>query len=192
MNGNNWRKGFFVLLACNLLVVGLLVVLINWPVKDQEMMYKKSKEKGIGIQVHTTRKELNHLIHQYLANEGLTGTFDYEVYITDSVELHGKMPFFDREVDLTVSFTPIAQKNGDILLQQKEISIGELNLPVTYVMNFINKRYQTPDWVTIQPEKQSIYVSLQDLKWKSDVRVKAKEFDLEHDDISFLLTVPSL
>lgn len=192
MNGNNWRKGFFVLLACNLLVVGLLVVLINWPVKDQEMIYKKSEEKGIELQVHTTREELNHLINQYLANEGLTGTFDYEVYITDAVELHGKMPFFDREVDLTVSFTPIAQKNGDILLQQKEISIGELNLPVTYVMDFVNKRYQTPDWVTIQPEKQRIYVSLQDLKWKSDVRVKAKEFDLEHDDISFLLMVPSL
>ena len=33
---------------------------------------------------------------------------------------------------------------------------------------------------------------IQEMKLKSDVRVKAKKFDLEHNDISFLLTVPSV
>jgi uncharacterized protein YpmS len=93
---------------------------------------------------------------------------------------------------LKLTFKPIAQKNGDIILMQESISVGEMNLPVTYVMNFINKKYKTPEWVTIQSEKQMIYVSLQDMEVKSDIQIRAETFDLAHNNISFLLTVPSL
>ena len=46
-----------------------------------------------------------------------------------------------------------------------------------------------PDWVTIYPDAQSIYVSLHDMKWERNIQVKAESFDLEHNDISFLFTV---
>ncbi|MEH6949387.1 YpmS family protein [Peribacillus asahii] len=192
MTGEKWKKLFIVLLACNILVISFMLILINWPIKGEEISNKSSKEEDIQFQVHTTRDDLNQLINQYLDKEGLTGGFHYEVYLTDEVELYGKMPFFNREVDLKLTFKPIAQENGDLVLKQESISVGEMNLPVSYVMNFINKRYKTPDWVTIQPKEQRVYVSLQEMKLKSDVRVKAKKFDLEHNDISFLLTVPSV
>lgn len=191
MRERKWKTLFLTLLACNILVVSILFILINWPVKDQKLVNHINKEKEVQFQVSTTREDLNQLINQYIESEGLTKTFHYEVYLTDTVELYGKIPFFNREVDLRLSFRPIAQKNGDIILEQETISVGEINLPVSYVMNYINQKYKTPDWVKIQPEAQSIYVSLHDMKLKSDIQVKAKKFDLEHNDISFLLTVPS-
>ncbi|MDQ7864241.1 DUF2140 family protein [Peribacillus frigoritolerans] len=67
---------------------------------------------------------------------------------------------------------------------------GKMNLPVSYVMNLINERYNMPEWVSISPNDESIYVSLQDMELKSDIRVKAKEFDLKNDDISFFIDHP--
>ncbi|MGE7660769.1 YpmS family protein [Peribacillus sp. NPDC097197] len=186
-----WKTLFITLLAVNILVILSILVLINLPAKDSDMKPVVTKEEDIQFQIHTNREDLTRLINQYLDKEGLTGLIHYEVYLRDEVELYGKMPFFNREVEMKLTFEPIAQKNGDLVLKQKSIAIGQMNLPVSYVMNLINERYKMPDWVTINPDEENIYVSLQDMKLKSDVRVKANEFDLKNDDISFLLTVPS-
>lgn len=190
MTSSKWKKLFFALLVCNILFVSLIFILINWPVKHKPLPLPFNEKKEIQFEVKTTREDLTQFINQYLERKGLTKTYHYEVYLTNSVELHGKLPFFNREVNLTLTFKPITTENGDLILKQESISIGSIDLPVAYVMNFINQRYNTPDWVTIQPDDQSIYVSLHELKWKSNLQVKAKNFDLEHNDISFLLTVP--
>ncbi|MFJ7745876.1 YpmS family protein [Peribacillus sp. NPDC097295] len=191
MTNVKWKTLFITLLALNILVIFTILILINLPAKDKEMKPAVSQEEDIQFQIHTNREDLTRLINQYLDKEGLTGLMHYEVYLKDEVELYGKMPFFNREVEMKLTFEPIAQKNGDLVLKQKSISIGQMNLPVSYVMNLINERYKMPEWVTINPNEENIYVSLQDMELKSDVRVKANEFDLKNDDISFLLTVPS-
>ena len=86
----------------------------------------------------------------------------------------GNFLFLIVKLILKLTFKPITKENGDLILKQESISIGTINLPVSYVMNFIDHRYQTPDWVTIQPDAQSIYVSLHEMKWKSNIQVRAK------------------
>lgn len=191
MTNVKWKTLFITLLALNILVIFSVLVLINLPAKDKDMKPPVSQEEDIQFQIHTNREDLTRLINQYLDKEGMTGLMHYEVYLKDEVELYGTMPFFNREVEMKLTFEPIAQKNGDLILKQKSIAVGQMNLPVSYVMSLINERYKMPDWVTISPNDESIYVSLQDMELKSDVRVKANEFDLKNDDISFLLTVPS-
>jgi uncharacterized protein YpmS len=90
VTGVKWKTLFVALLVCNILVISVIVILVNWPVKDKELT------------------------------------------------------------------------------------------------NYINKGNE----IQFQPNDQSIYVSLHDMKLKSNVRVEAKEFDLEHNNISFLLTMP--
>lgn len=191
MTNVKWKTLFITLLALNILVIFSVLILINLPAKDKDMKPPVSQEEDIQFQIHTNRDDLTRLINQYLDKEGMTGLMHYEVYLKDEVELYGTMPFFNREVEMKLTFEPIAQKNGDLILKQKSIAVGQMNLPVSYVMSLINERYKMPDWVTISPNDESIYVSLQDMELKSDVRVKANEFDLKNDDISFLLTVPS-
>ncbi|AOH55334.1 hypothetical protein ABE28_013325 [Peribacillus muralis] len=186
-----WKTLFFSLLAINILVILFFLILVNLPAKDKELKPKVSHEEDIQFQIHTNREDLTRLINQYLDKEGLTGSMHYEVYLTDEVELYGTMPFFNREVEMKLTFEPIAQKNGDLILKQKSIAVGRMNLPVSYVMNLINERYNMPEWVSISPNDEAIYVSLQDMELKSDIRVKAKDFNLKKDDISFLLTIPS-
>jgi uncharacterized protein YpmS len=191
MAARNWKRLFFGLLAINLLVIILLCILINLPAHDDKIKPSPDKDNDIQFRVNTNKKDLNKLINQYLSEEGLTGPINYQVFLTDDVELYGTIPAFGKEMELKLTLEPKALKNGDIILKQKSISLGQMNLPVSFILNFINEQYRLPEWVSIQPNEEQIYVSLQDMKLKSDIKVKAEKFDLEHDDISFLLTVPS-
>ncbi|MFJ5623825.1 YpmS family protein [Peribacillus loiseleuriae] len=192
MSKASWKYLFLGLVTINVIALVTVIILINLPANDEEISKIDRKDQGVSFVINTNRDDLNTLISQYIENEGLAGSVHYDVHLSDVVELYGTMPFFGRDIELKLTFVPEAQSNGDVVLKQESISVGQLNLPVSYVLNFINRQYKTPDWVTIQPDKEQIYVSLQNMELKSDVKVKAKEFDLKNDKISFVLTVPSL
>lgn len=101
------------------------------------------------------------------------------------------MPIFHTDIQMKLTFEPIALENGDLLLKQKEISIGHLPLPVSYVMNFIENQYNFPDWVDIQPNEEEIYVHLTKMDLKNGMLVEAKTFDLEKNIIQFNLLLPT-
>lgn len=190
MKRTKWKTLFLALLVGNIVVVGLLFIFINWPIKNKPVPHLLNKnENEIEFEVKTTREDLTKYINQYLERKGLTEAYHYTVYLTDTVDLYGELPFFSREVDFRLTFIPITTENGDIILKQKSISLGLIPLPVSYVMNFIDGRYSTPDWVTIQPNDESIYVALHKIKWESNIQVKAKYFDLKKNHISFIVMV---
>jgi uncharacterized protein YpmS len=58
------------------------------------------------------------------------------------------------------------------------------------VLNFIKDNYKLPKGVEIQPNNKMIHVHMQQLKFKSDVKIKANKFDLIKDDIAFTIVVP--
>lgn len=191
MKNNKWKFLFFALLAVNLLAFSIVFFLAVTPAEDDKIKPGTSREEDIQFEVNTNKKDLNKLINQYIEKEGFSGPIHYEVYLTDDVELYGTLPVFGEDVQLKVAFEPTALKNGDLVLRQKSISVGQMSLPVSFVLNFVKERYKTPDWVSIRPNDELIYVSLKNMKLKSDVRVKANKFDLKNDNISFMLMVPA-
>ncbi|MCA1054543.1 YpmS family protein [Rossellomorea aquimaris] len=187
---NKWKVAFFTLLGA--LILGLVIILsmVFAPIKDEELPDQKVKDNEVGFDIRSNKDDLNLIIKHYIEEEGLKGPVDYDVQLKDDVELHGSVPVFSTNIDVELKFEPKALDNGDILLKQKSISVGSLNLPVSYVMKVIRDSYQFPDWVKIQPNDELIYVSLQEMKLKSDIKVRAKEFDLKEDNIMFRLLVP--
>ncbi|MCA0147911.1 MULTISPECIES: YpmS family protein [Rossellomorea] len=188
---NKWKVGFFVLLGMIILGFVIIVSMIFMPVKDDALPDNNNNtDQQVGFNVETNKKDLNLIIEHYIEEEGMKGPVDYDVQLKDDVELLGSVPVFTSDLDFKLSFEPKALDNGDILLKQKSISVGSLNLPVNYVLKVIRDSYNFPDWVKIQPNDELIYVSLQDMKLKSDVKVRANKFDLKEDNISFRLLVP--
>ncbi|TMU86847.1 DUF2140 family protein [Bacillus sp. BHET2] len=188
---NKWKVGFFVLLG--MIVAGLIIIvsMVFMPIKEDALpKSSKGSNQEVGFNVETNKKDLNLIIEHYIKEEGMQGPVDYDVQLKDDVELMGSVPVFTSNLDFKLDFEPKALENGDILLKQKSISVGSLNLPVSYVLKVLRDSYHFPDWVKIQPSDELIYVSLQDMKLKSDIKVRAKEFDLEEDNISFRLLVP--
>lgn len=150
----------------------------------------ESGEKQVSFLVRTNKADLTRVINHYLVSEGFTGPIDYKVIVKDEVELYGTFPVFGQELEMMLTFEPQALENGDLVLNQKSISLGSLNLPVSNVMKIIQSNYSLPDWVRFQPNEKKVYVSLQEMELKSDIKVRATSFDLKRDDISFTLLIP--
>jgi uncharacterized protein YpmS len=188
---NKWKKGFLLLLGIDLLIVGILSLLILIPATSKDKN-KPTRLKGdnISFLVKSNKNDLNMLINHYLKEEAADSPIDYRVILGDEVELYGTLPFFSEKINMKLTFEPEALGNGDLVLKQKSISIGSLNLPVSYVMKFISENYKIPRGVDIRPNDKLVYINMQQLKLNSDIKIKANKFDLKKDDIAFTLLVP--
>lgn len=188
---NKWKKGFLLLLGIDLVIVVILSLLILIPGTSKDNN-KPIPLKGDSVSFHvkSNKNDLNMLINHYLKEEAADSPIDYRVILGDEVELYGTLPFFSQKINMKVTFEPEALSNGDLVLRQKSISIGSLHLPVSYVMKFISENYKIPRGVDIRPNDKLVYVNMQQLKLKSDIRIKVNKFDLKKDDIAFTLIVP--
>ncbi|WP_417900143.1 YpmS family protein [Bacillus haimaensis] len=188
----NWRVAFFSLLIINILIAGLAIVLVLLP-KHSNLLRLSEEEaddrQRVSFNIRSDKEDLNKLVEYYLEQE-TKRPLNYEVRLTDRVELRGEMTVFERDIPLTMTFIPQVQENGDVNLKQDSMSIGRLQVPVSMVLKYVGDNYPLPSWVSILPDEQSIYVSLQELELRSDAKVEFTKFDLEKDDIEFKLLVP--
>ncbi|WP_071394490.1 YpmS family protein [Bacillus tuaregi] len=193
MKAGNWKRWFYILLGINATIIVVLIVLFillfSSTAEPVEIPKSTEEQNDVYFQVKTNREDLNKVINHYLEEE-LSGQFDYQLILTDEVELYGTLPVFSSEVEMKLTFEPHALENGDIELEQKTMSIGRLLLPVPLVLKFVQSSYEVPEWVMIQPNEERIYMSLQNMKLKSGFEVKVDKFDLKKDDISFSLRIP--
>lgn len=190
---NKWKLAFFVLLGLLILIMLYLFFMVTAPGEKSKMEPVKNttEQEDVAFKVATNKRDLNRVINHYIEEEGKNSQFDYQVLLTDEVELYGTLPLFSQELELRLTFEPKALENGDLILNQKSISVGKLKLPVSTVLKFVRDSYSLPAAVNIQPEEERVYVSMQRLKLKSDIKVRVNEFDLKKDQIRFTLFVPA-
>ena len=187
-----WKLSFLGLLAINIIIISGLLISIIMPAGERDNIESDNPttSNGVELDVFTNKIELTRLINSYLKKESKNQPLDYKVLLDKDVLLIGTIKAFNKEMDLEMRFVPIATSNGDLLLEQKSISLGQLSIPVSFVLTYIKEKYALPEWVTINPKDQTIYVSLTKMKLGSDVQVRVNTFNLENDDISFKLVVP--
>jgi uncharacterized protein YpmS len=190
---HHWKRLFFLLLGINVAILlflsVFLAIMLKSPSEETKIPNHNAVQGDVFFQIKTNKQDLNRVIKHYVEEE-FSSVFDYEVLLTDEVELYGTLPVFSSDVDLKLTFEPHALENGDLELQQKNISIGKLNLPVPLVLKFVQSSYSLPDWVMIQPNEEKVYVSLQNMKLKSNSKVRVDEFNLKNDQITFSLQIP--
>ncbi|MBE3571195.1 MAG: YpmS family protein [Bacillales bacterium] len=190
MKVNKWKRAFFLLLGVVLSIFVIFIGLILWPVDQEELPKEKNVEKTVPFHVKTNKEDLNKVINSYIEKEKGDTPIDYYVKLQDDVDLTGKLDFFSTSVHFHMTFEPKALKNGDLILKQKGMSLGELNLPPSYVLKIAQDSYHFPNWVRIFPNQKMIYVSTKKMNLKNNVSVRVNEFNLPKNRISFTLLVP--
>jgi uncharacterized protein YpmS len=188
---NKWKIAFLILLGINLLFAIIILSLVMSPSEGSKTSQMNGQnDEHVSFHVKSNKNDLNKLINHYLKEEAADSPIDYQVILGEEVELYGTMPLFSEELNMKLTFQPSALENGDLVLKQKTMTIGRLHLPISYVLNFISKNYKIPKGVDIRPKDKLIYVHMQQLKLKSDIKIKADKFDLKKDDIAFTILVP--
>ncbi|MED4226020.1 YpmS family protein [Neobacillus cucumis] len=188
---NKWKMVFLILAGFNLLVAIIILTLVSAPINEKKIETTEvSKGDYVSFHLTSNKYDLNRVINHYLKEEASDSPIDYKVLLGDEVELYGILPFFSEKLNLKLNFEPSAQKNGDLILKQKSMSVGKLHLPISYVLNFISENYKLPKGVEIRPNRHLVYIHMQQLKLKSDLKIKVHKFNLKKDDIAFTILVP--
>lgn len=187
-----WKRLFIGLLSFNMILLFVLLTLIFWPVPQAEYPEKATEQidENSEFIVRTTKKNLNDLANTYI--DQLLASTDHEYYIElgDDVHLIGELPVFSSTVPLSVHLEPFVQENGDIILKQKSISIGLLKLPNQKIMEYMDKYLPMPEWVTVNPKEEEIYVAVTDIELKSNFQIAVEHIDLQANNLSFKFRIP--
>lgn len=187
----NWKLLFISLLAINIVCLIVFLGMLFIPNKTAEIDENIDEQDYIDLLVETDKEDLTNLINSYLKKEAKDNALSYKVLLTERVMLVGSITVFNKDIDLVMTFRPEVIENGDLLLKQEAFTVGQVDLPVTFVLRYINDYYNLPEWVQIDAKKQNIYVYLSEMKVKSDMKVRVKTFNLSSNDLKFTLRVPT-
>ncbi len=185
-----WKWLFLALLGFNIAAIILFFILVGIPQEIPDRQREKGEQQEAYITVTSTKDSLNQLISNYIQEFQIEDSMQYDVVLTDVIELYATLPVFSNELELKMTFKPIPLENGDLVLQQQSMELGAMRLPVSYVLNFIKKQNNYPEWLEIDSKNKEIYVSLKDADLLENVSIKVADFDLEKDNISFRLVIP--
>ncbi|MBM7570543.1 YpmS family protein [Aquibacillus albus] len=190
---NKWKVLTYGLFSFILACVLIILLLIMWPVPHTQVPEKEfiEEEDGAEFTIRSSKENLNELVNAYvdklLDNKGDKYTVDFG----DDVHLMGSIEAFDTEIPISIRLEPVVLENGDLILNQKEISLGLLHLPNKRVLQYLQRNIPTPEWVVINPKEENIYVAITQMDIKSNFKIKAQQFDLKNDNISFRIKVPN-
>lgn len=188
---NRWKISFFALL---IVFVALIVMLFA--------LYKHylPSAKGAQTPVHdeinpgkpiftikTTPKQLQALANDKLEDYRGKGNVRYHIEMGRDVTLKGTIPFLGNNIEFSIDLDPEVQKGGNLLLKEKGIRLGSFELPASRVMQYVKNSTDLPDWITILPKKEEVYVALDDIHFENQFYLRANEFNLKQHKIQFSL-----
>ena len=184
-----WKILFVSLLIINIIFVLIIFYFING--SDMELPnYSSVSEGEVALDIATNKESINKLINNVIRNNETEDTLKYSLILTEVVEFYTIIPIFNQEIQLVMTFIPEALPNGDILLKQQSLQLGRMNLPVSYVLSFIQKQNMLPKWVLLNPEDKEVYLALSEIEIEQQLILKAKSIDLTEDELIFQLIMP--
>lgn len=161
------------------------------PKKELDIASKQyESENSSQFVVRTTKQNLNNLVNAYLDKLLVNTDHVYSIHLDEDVQLFGELPLFSSTVPLLIHFEPIVQENGDLVLKQKSISVGQMQLPNKKIMQYVEKYLPTPEWVIINPRDEEVYVKVTEMDIKSNFKIAVEQFDVEANNIAFKIEVP--
>ncbi|MFB4163231.1 YpmS family protein [Alteribacillus sp. JSM 102045] len=188
---NLWKWLFITLSIVNIGVIIWLYLLFNSTPAEPIFPQRESvEETDVEFSIVTDRDNLNQLINRYLDELSEGERASYSVELDSKVRLKGSVRAFNQQIPATVVLEPVVQENGDLVLQQESISLGKLQLPNRQVLGYIKKNYEMPEWIEVNPKREDIYVAVTDISNNQNIEVKAEQFNLTNDRISFSVHTP--
>lgn len=190
----NYWKWAFLTLAAVLLGTGIwLVQQLQVQPASQETVNETAVDTSdvMTFSVSARKEEVTQLMNQYIEEEVAGSNVNYEVLLDETFQLAGSFQLFGFEVPFNLFMDPYVTENGNIQLKANELSLGRLNLPISFAMNQIGSQLSIPDWVVINGENETITFNLNEFQLESGMFFSAERIDLVENDILVNVHVPA-
>lgn len=182
---NLWKWAFLLLLAIQVAFIAILYLRISSP-REQDFSLSVTEEKRVQVgSFSATREELNAAIEGYLKGYQ-SENFSYKVYATQTqVVFEGSYNILNGRVPLYIYFTPSKDKDGAVVLNIEDVSVGTLSLPTSEVLKYVSKNYKLPKFIKVDAKSDKILLDLENFPNKLGLSVEAQTLDLYHNQLIF-------
>src|SRR5699024_3605967 len=126
---------------------------------------------------------LEQLANQFLKEEGAGKNIQYELLIRDKVRLIGDLEIFGIAVPFELDLDPYVMEDGNLQLKATALSLGNLKLPISFVMSQIQKQLELPEWVTVHSEAKYLVLHLNEFELSSGIHFSMEHINLPENDI---------
>lgn len=173
---NPWKWGFMGLII--LILLGLLttIFLIHSNPK-KPVTTGVSSTQNTPVAATFNKKQINALSDYYLNKQQAGETNQYHFKIEDQAIVYGTVTVLGSPVNYSLFLTPNVESNGNVTLKATKLSVGKLRLPISVVMALVQKNYKLPDWVTMNPAKNEIYLDINHIN-NDGINYRAKKIDM--------------
>lgn len=191
MNLKYWRRAFLVLLALNIAGIIGLVFYITLPSKDF-ISYESEKRtfaEGNSLIVRTTKSDFEGIANTYIQEAMANQPIPLALSISDDVSLSTELEVFSTKLPILLKFEPYVQEDGNLLLEQKSVAVGKLNIPPESALKLLRDSVELPEFMEVRPAEEEIILRLSEIPLDDGISVRAESFDLEEDDIRLRVTI---
>lgn len=186
---NYWKYSFIVLLALVIGTVGFVGYNVTAPQSPNVKTEKIIKaDSTFEIQMH--KKQINSLVAYYLQNYLQDSKIKYRFTLDQQAILSGEFKFLGFPVEFNLFFQPYVLENGDVQLKAKQLAVGQLKVPMSFVFNYIQRQYKIPKWVVLNAHKNTITLRLNEFKLENGLQVTANHINLKKDQIDLSVYIP--
>ncbi|WP_246001198.1 YpmS family protein [Companilactobacillus musae] len=186
MKKNYWKYAFIALAAIIIIGLGFIgTKVLSSPTENYQVSSSIVDKNSQVFTVNMNKQEANKMAQYYLKNTLNDGKTDYQLILKKDAELTGSIKFLGAKIHFTILMQPYAKTNGDVLLKAKQMKIGDLSLPISFVMNYIKNSFKTPEWVSINGKDKTILLKFTKFTTKEGYGIRAKNIDLANNKLSF-------
>ncbi|TGD22641.1 DUF2140 family protein [Companilactobacillus suantsaicola] len=185
MKKNYWKYAFIALVAVLVLVFGYIGIKASSSPAENYTVSSKINDDDKVFTVNMTKAEANKFAQYYLKHTLNNGKTEYQLVLKKDAELTSDISFLGAKIHVTILMQPYAKTNGDVLLKAKEMKIGDLSLPISFVMNYIKNSFKTPNWVSINGKDKTVLLKFTKFTTKEGYGIRAKNIDLKNNKLSF-------
>jgi uncharacterized protein YpmS len=188
---NGWKVAFLLLIAIIITTVVVFVIWITSPSEKTIIPEPQATSEGNELTVKTTKKDFEGIANSYIREAINIQPMPVVLSVEEQILLTTELTIFSTKLPVIMKFDPVVEPDGNLRLVQTGVEVGPLEIDPKYVLNLLKDSVELPKWMIVRPEEEDVYIDLSRIPMKSNVKVKAKEFNLEKDEITLEILVPT-
>lgn len=189
---NKWKAAFFFLIALIITVILVFVFWITSPSEKTIIPEPKVASAGNVLTLKTTKEDFEGIANTYIMDAmNKDQPMPVTLSVEDQILLSTEMTIFSYKLPVIMKFDPVVESNGNLRLVQTGVEVGTLNMEPEYVLKLLKDNVALPKWMIVRPEEADVYIDLSRIPMQSNVEVRAKEVNLEQDEIILEVLIPT-
>lgn len=189
---NFWKAGFFILSGLVVASIVALVMYIADPGDSEEIPSGEVASASSNVLVvQATKKDFEGIANTYISKAMKGEKLPVKMEIGNDIVLSSELTVFSITMPVTMHFDPIVRDDGNLILKQSSVEIGKLNIPPSTVLKILKDSVKLPPWMIVRPKEEELFIDLSAIAVSGNLKVKAKDFNLENDEILLEIIIPN-